>query len=491
MNRKPSLRRLGPPAIACALALALVGSAWASSLDVNTSSKFTGNYGLEVTLDSPAIAYVQDDTPAAEPRYRARFYVRPEGFDSCAGTCYVPIFEALDGGGTRALTVLLRQVGDDDLRVRFEVYDGGSYVAKNYAVDPAGWVAVEFDWSAANSSGSQDGYLDVWTNGSARSGLANLDTDNLSIDSVRMGNPDTHEIPGAIVRFDDFESRRDNYIGLITDQLLPPPVLLEPGASTSDNPPTFDWTEVPGATEYRIRIYDDNSNSYVETAETNNTSFTPGSLNSNHDYRWKVSTRSLAGWGSNSPWSDLSFTEPGVPGPLAPQGNVSTNPPTFEWTAVQGASQYRLYVYNYTDREYAPSGFKKNVNSTTYTPSSGLDPTKDWRFKVRARINGNWMPTSSWMDFNVPAGIIAWPTAPSGTIAANPPTLQWTSVAGATKYRVYLWNITDGSYVVKTTLTGTSYSPGALDTNDDYEFRVRAYVNGQWSSYSSWMQFNY
>ena len=59
--------------------LALVaGPAMADSLTVNASAAMNGtNFGLEVTHDNSSLAYVQDDTPAAESIYRFDYLFDP------------------------------------------------------------------------------------------------------------------------------------------------------------------------------------------------------------------------------------------------------------------------------------------------------------------------------------------------------------------------------------------------------------------------------
>ncbi|MCK5438888.1 MAG: hypothetical protein KAI97_03040, partial [Gemmatimonadetes bacterium] len=59
-----------------AVALLCVTSAMAGTLTVTNGARYVGDYGLEIVVDDLNPAYVQDDTPADEVRYRARFYVR-------------------------------------------------------------------------------------------------------------------------------------------------------------------------------------------------------------------------------------------------------------------------------------------------------------------------------------------------------------------------------------------------------------------------------
>ena len=53
-----------------------------------------GNQGLQAVIDDNNTIYVTDDSPNAEPRYRARFYFDPNSIPMLSGDAHF-IFKAL------------------------------------------------------------------------------------------------------------------------------------------------------------------------------------------------------------------------------------------------------------------------------------------------------------------------------------------------------------------------------------------------------------
>ncbi|MEM1244803.1 MAG: fibronectin type III domain-containing protein [Acidobacteriota bacterium] len=479
------------------LVLCIVPVASASDLDVNTDSSFTGNFGMEVRLTSPTEAYVQDDSPTAEPRYRARFYVDPSTLGYCHSNCSMRIFTGYDGNSNEAFALVYRINSGGTLQLRVEYYDGGSTQTKTYSINEKGWTALEIDWAAASSSASNDGSFDIWVNGSARSGVAGIDTDNLAVEYVRLGNPDGHSFYSGSMKFDDFESRRDAYIGLITDQPLGGAFPLKPDASPDTNPPRFEWTPVPGATQYRVFVYDKDLLTSVYDEFTTATFFRPpNALNENHAWRWRVRTYSDAGAGAYSDWFSFDFhTEaPGKPNNLQPRGTLTANPPTLTWNEVTGADKYLVYVY---DIDVGTNIYSTQVTGPEFTPPTALDPSHAYWFRVLAHNNAGWGPTSKSRFFDYATAAPSKPVliGPTGVQGGNPPTFTWEAQPGVLKYRLWVRNLTDDEWgptgFRRTIFYTNSYTPPPMATGKNYRWKIKAYNNQGWSDNSDWMYFEY
>ena len=80
-----------------------------------------------------------------------------------------------------------------------------------------GWRAVEIDWRAASAPGANDGALAGGVDGQSFAGLSAVDNDLGEVSSVRWGAVAGLD-PGAAgsFRLDDFESRRDLRVGLLS-----------------------------------------------------------------------------------------------------------------------------------------------------------------------------------------------------------------------------------------------------------------------------------
>ncbi len=187
----------------------------AGQLTVVPGGRYVGAYGLEVVVDDTNPAYVQDDTPFEEPRYRVRFYSRLSPM-TMAGSDEFDIFTAFASDDTPVFRLTV-QFDGTDRRLRFTAREdgGGDTSFTSGVVLASGWRSVEVDWQAASAGGANDGRLDLWVDGATQTGLSGLDNDTLRVDYVRWGAIAQIDA-GTTGTFylDEFESVRQNYIGL-------------------------------------------------------------------------------------------------------------------------------------------------------------------------------------------------------------------------------------------------------------------------------------
>jgi len=180
------------------------------------AAAYVGGFGVQVAV-SAAPAWVQDDTPAAEKRYRVRFYLRTNALVQAPNE-ELDIFTGSSGAGAPQLRLMVRTSGGvRQLRVGARRDDG------TFAETPSGsevtlvpgWRTVEVDWRAATAAGANNGALAVWVEGSPRAGLSGLDNDQAEISSVRWGAVAGVDAgTGGTLQLDELESRRETYIGL-------------------------------------------------------------------------------------------------------------------------------------------------------------------------------------------------------------------------------------------------------------------------------------
>ena len=144
---------------------------------------------MQVQVSGAAPAYVEDDSPTAERRYRARFYVNAGALTLASGD-ELELFSAYATGGARELSVLLGRSGTQN-RLRLAVRrDDGVYVETAPGSEialPREWHTVEIDWKAATSPSASDGSVAVWLDGQIRAGLAGIDNDQAQVGLVRWG----------------------------------------------------------------------------------------------------------------------------------------------------------------------------------------------------------------------------------------------------------------------------------------------------------------
>ncbi len=192
-------------------------NAWASSIDVHQSARLAGGFGVNLTYDDTSRAYVQDDSPSGETRYRVRFYLRLTDLSMGNGDEFVH-FVAFDDGDTAHLHLLVRMYpGDSVPRIRLRAReDSGAWAYSSSRSLAKGWHAVEIDWAAA-TVGSNNGFADIWIDGIQYSGLSGLDNDQSGIDYVRWGAVGALDATTTgFLQFDEFVSLRvGTKIGLI------------------------------------------------------------------------------------------------------------------------------------------------------------------------------------------------------------------------------------------------------------------------------------
>lgn len=175
---------------------------------MRAAAALVGGLGLRVDLDEAPPRRVVDTSPAAETRYRARFYFDPHGLTLAPGDEHV-IFDGVQQGGQVALRIELRRAGGHyQVRAGLSGDDGAWANTAWFGLSDAPH-ALELEWHAA-----VDGGLTLWIDGLARAALAGVDNSARRVDRARLGavsgvDAGTH----GRYFFDAFESRRFTYIG--------------------------------------------------------------------------------------------------------------------------------------------------------------------------------------------------------------------------------------------------------------------------------------
>jgi hypothetical protein len=174
--------------------------------------------GMDALVDDVAGLYVVDDTPADEPRYRARFYFDTNGFDpgEAVGHQRTRVFIAFSQAPQRRVAaVVLRRVGGVYAVMVRTRLDTNQQVDTGFFTISDGPHAIELDLTAATSADTQDGSLEVWVDGAQVAHLTGLDNNLAAADFVRMGALSVKSGATGTLYFDEFESRRTSYIGLL------------------------------------------------------------------------------------------------------------------------------------------------------------------------------------------------------------------------------------------------------------------------------------
>ena len=280
------------------------------------------------------------------------------------------------------------------------------------------------------------------------------------------------------------------------------PTPMTPTGTILPTSPSYVWTKISGVTQYQVVVNKGaalvGTYTVAPTAcGTTTCTVKPTKVLPYAAYTWKVRTMLNGAWGAFS--AAKTFTVYNViPTPTSPSGVISRTDPTFVWSPIVGATNYQLQLYNGATLIYtktAPPAACDAVNCAL-APTEVL-PYASYTWQVRAYYGGAWRTFSAAKAFilsNVPV-----PSAPSGMPGmptATKPTFTWSDVYLATQYQFIVTNTGTSAVIHNLTVDTTGCSAGTC-TNipntvlDDavYDWKVRAYVSGTWSAYSTPMSF--
>ncbi|MBE2257087.1 MAG: hypothetical protein IAE65_12915 [Ignavibacteria bacterium] len=285
--------------------------------------------------------------------------------------------------------------------------------------------------------------------------------------------------------------------------------------------PSFDWSNVPNATSYRLQISNNNlfTNILFDSAGITNSQFnlTSNILNTLTFYYWRVSAVNIAG--SSNPSETWSFKTIGTPFSvtLLNPPNNSINQPVnvnFNWkktsdqtltitdfgeivtnnkTSEKTSEAILKYWFEITSDTINFSSIIRDSSITdTIKTLSNLSNSTNYFWRVKGKNEVGWGNFSSWFKFTT---IVPAPLSPSLISPVNgsiglPVALKfdWNNIVNATNYRFQL--ATDSLF--NTTILDTVVSEdsifipqGKLLNNQKYYWRVNASNIGGVSSYSS------
>jgi hypothetical protein len=173
-----------------------------------------------ITGDATGFATVEDDTPTAEPRYRAAFIIDADNLTNLGLVSAAYIFTATSAaGGNPPISLSVIGDGTGGRLVSYNVATSSAAVTGSVAL-AAGQNHVEFDYDNGSSPGSTGAHFRMWVNNNVE-GSPDVDqsiTATGTVDQAFLGlatgTPDyLANFTGTTVGFDQFDSRRSTFIG--------------------------------------------------------------------------------------------------------------------------------------------------------------------------------------------------------------------------------------------------------------------------------------
>ncbi len=261
---------------------------------------------------------------------------------------------------------------------------------------------------------------------------------------------------------------------VLTDDVLPVPSSVygpfpSYGATEVSLTPSLSWAASTGATSYDV--YFGTSPSPPLVTATAGTSYTPGVLDVNTVYYWRIVPSNVCHEGSTSPtWS---FTTE-CPSPTAavdpvPANGLPTAPvtSTLAWSAVEGAGTYDVYFGTASSPPMAGTVTAPGFNPGTLAP----DTTYYWKVVPR-NICGTATGCLVWSFHTCPLTPPAASPVPEdgGSSTLLRSVLSWGAVASAVSYDVYFG--TAANPPMAGTVTTPSFTPGVLTPSTTYYWKV-------------------
>ena len=140
------------------------------------------------------------------------------------------------------------------------------------------------------------------------------------------------------------------------------------------------------------------------------------------------------------------------------------------WTAVEGATYYRLYRATSKTGTYSKIA---EVEGTTFTDTTAT-AGKTYYYKVRAYME-NTDATSAYSTVVSRACRLAQPQITvANTASTGKVKISWPAVKNVKEYKVYRATSEDGTYSLVKTTTSTSYTDGTAKVGTTYYYKVRA-----------------
>ncbi|MCI6771118.1 MAG: fibronectin type III domain-containing protein [Oscillospiraceae bacterium] len=162
-----------------------------------------------------------------------------------------------------------------------------------------------------------------------------------------------------------------------------PGVTSKLDATGSTSAVKLTWKAVPGATGYRVFLYNTKTKKYTKLADTKALTYTAGKLQTGTNYLFAVRAYTIIG--KDVIWADsfktvLTCTKPGTPTLIAAAGAKKA---ALKWNKQTGATGYVVYMATSKTGKYSRVAVLKGNSAVSYT-KTGLTTGRTYYFKVAA-----------------------------------------------------------------------------------------------------------
>lgn len=277
------------------------------------------------------------------------------------------------------------------------------------------------------------------------------------------------------------------------------PTIVQPavGDATFDTTPRLEWTD-DGAASYEVWLSELGASPhavYLESGITGTSISVPETETLNYENH-RLWLRSTYANGSQSAWTAArDFTVGNYKPESLVATSVTSQAATLSWAAVEGADSYIVWL---SQDGVGQIQLHENLTSTSLNVT-GLQSGEFHTFWVQAvSDDGSLSAWSTSVRFETLAGSIsnAKPmlTGPDAIVSGSSAHLEWDSVTGATRYRVWLSESINGSWTAildRSDITNAYFDATNLQAGHNYRYWVQAFdSSGTASLWSSSRDFS-
>ena len=265
--------------------------------------------------------------------------------------------------------------------------------------------------------------------------------------------------------------------------------------------PLFQWTYSEGVTEYTVEVYEriKKIGTYIVQASTNCNKVTKVcsydrlASESDQPRTWRIKAK--IGTLYSAFTADQNYRYIKLEG-QSPTGVVNSTDIHYQWTNIPGAEKYELTIpANGGNQILTILPENCSGSSCTYDPGIVHDYGAFF-WKVRAFVNGAWLPTGPITKYGV---INLSQIGPSGSILTSRPTYQWTYSPGVFTYIVEVWQgvrktdtfTLSAAEVCNVATKVCSYQEPLGVSTWPTRWKVKAYIADIWSAFTEEMHFRW
>ena len=244
------------------------------------------------------------------------------------------------------------------------------------------------------------------------------------------------------------------------------------GNSSASGKPQLTWAAVDGAAKYEIYRSTQQSTGFTLLGTTTSTSYVNTGAAVGTTYYYKV--RALNVDGAAGAYSSTVSGAAKAVAPAAPTVTMTYSDggkPKLTWSAVSGATSYRVYRSESRGTGYSLLG---TTTSTSYV-NTGAAVGKTYYYRVKAVNSAGTSAYSNIVSGTARTPAPAAPVLKGGTSSASgKPQLTWAAVDGAAKYDVYRSNSADGTFSKVGSTDKTTYVNTGAVKGVTYFYKIRA-----------------